>query len=134
MGSFADPAENTTLDKWFGATDFTPAGTLYFGLSTTTVSDAGGNITEPSGGGYARAPITNNPASFPAATAGSKSNGVAVTFPVATAPWGTCTDFFVADALTGGAIICYGTLTTPKSPTNGDTASFAVGAFTITLT
>jgi hypothetical protein len=133
MGSLADYAENKILDHLFGAVAFTAPGTLYFGLSTSTITDAGGNITEPSGNAYARVAITNNATNFPAAAGGSKSNGAAITFPQASGSWGTVVDFFLSDAVSGGNIIAYGTLTTPKAITNGDTAAFGIGDFNITL-
>lgn len=133
MASFADYLENELLDHVFGAATFTAGATLYFGLSTTTITDAGGNITEPSGNGYARVAVTNNATNFPAASGGAKSNGTAITFPTATGSWGTVTDMFVSDASSGGNIYCFGALGTPKAITTDDTASFAAGDFDITL-
>lgn len=135
MGSFADYAEAKILDYVFSTAAFTPAATLYFGLSTTTVSDAGGNITEPSGNAYARVAVTNNATNFPAASvgAGSKGNGVAITFPQASGSWGTVTDFFISDASSAGNIYGYGVLGTAKTVTNGDTVQFAINGLTITL-
>jgi hypothetical protein len=133
MGSFADYAENKVLDHIFSGTTFTVLTNLYFGLSTTTITDAGGNITEPSGNGYARVTVTNNATNFPAASGGSKSNGTIISFPQASGSWGTVTDFFISDASSGGNIIAYGTLGTSKAVTSGDTLQFAIGALTITL-
>jgi hypothetical protein len=133
MGSFADYAENKVLDHIFGGTTFAVLTNLYFGLSTSTITDAGGNITEPSGNAYTRATVANNTTNFPNATGGSKSNGAIISFPQATGSWGTVTDFFIADAITGGNIIAYGTLGTSKAVTSGDTLQFAIGALTITL-
>ena len=132
-GSFADYLENKLLDLVFGATAFSAPATLYVGLSTTTITDAGGNITEPSGNAYARVAVTNNTTNWPAASAGSKSNGTAITFAQATGSWGTITDFFIADAAAAGNIIAYGVLTASKAIGNGDTASFAIGDIVITL-
>lgn len=134
-GSFADYLEAKILDLVFGATAFTAPSPIYLGLSTTTITDAGGNITEPSGFAYARVSITNNSTNWPAASvgAGSKANGVAFTFPAATGAWGTITDFFISDASSGGNILAYGVLTLSKAINNGDTASFAIGDITITL-
>lgn len=134
MGSFADYLENKLLDHAFGGPDYTRATNTYVGLSTTTITDAGGNITEPSGNAYARVNLTNNSTNWPAASAGAKSNGVAITFPTATGSWGTVTDFFISDASSGGNILGYGALTTSKTIGNGDTASFAIGDLDITLT
>ena len=132
-GSFADFLELEVLDHVFSAATYTAPATMHVGLSTTTITDAGGNITEPSGGSYARVSVTNNATNWPAAAAGAKANGAAFTFPAATASWGTVTDFFISDAASGGNILCYGVLTTPKTIDSGDTASFAIGDFDITL-
>jgi len=133
MGSFTDYTENKVLDEIFGAVAFAAPATLYIGLSTTTITDAGGSITEPVGNGYARSAVTNNATNFPAASGGSKSNGTDITFAQATGAQGTILDFFVADTITGGNILAYGTLTASKAITSGDTAKFASGSLTITL-
>lgn len=134
MGSFADYLEDKTLDYILGGAAFTPAATLYVGLSTTTITDAGGNITEPSGNGYARMSVAQNQTNWPASSSGSISNGAAVTFPEATGAWGTVTDFFLSDASSGGNIYFWSALGTSKDVSNGDTLSFAIGDLTVSLT
>ena len=133
MGSFTDYLENELLDHVFGGGDYTRPGTLYIALSTTTISDDGTGMTEPSGGAYARASVTNNATNWPAASGGAKSNGTAITFAQATASWGTIVDFAIMDALAAGNMLGYGTLTTSKTIDSGDTPSFAVGELDITL-
>lgn len=133
MGSFADYLENKLLDHVFGGGDYTRPATVYIALSTTTITDAGGNMTEPSGGAYARASVTNNATNWPAASGGAKSNGTAITFATATTSWGTVVDFAIMDAATSGNMLGYGTLTASKTIDNGDTASFAIGDLDITL-
>lgn len=133
MGSFADFLENEILDHVFGAAAYSAPATLYVGLSTTTITDAGGNITEPSGNNYARLAVTNNATNFPAAAAGSKSNGTVLTFATPSGTWGTVVDFFVADAASGGNILAYGTLTASQTISSGNIVTFAIGALTFTL-
>ena len=133
MGSFADYLENEILDHVFGGADYVRPATLYVGLSTTTITDAGGNITEPVGGSYARVAVTNDVTNFPAAVSGAKSNGTAISFPAATGAWGTITDFFISDASPGGNILCSGALGASKAVASGETISFAVGALDVTL-
>lgn len=133
MGSFADFLENELLDHVFGAAAYTAPATLFVGLSTTTITDAGGNITEPSGNGYARVSVTNNATNFPAASGGAKSNGTAITFPTATGSWGTVTDMFISDASSGGNILCHDVLAVAKAVTTNDTVSFAIGDLDFTL-
>lgn len=133
MGSFADFLENEALDHLFSRATFTAATPLYVGLSTTTVTDAGGNITEPSGNNYARVSITNDATTFPAASGGSKSNGIDITFPTASGSWGTVTDFFISDASSGGNIYGYGALSASKAVGANDTLKIPIGSLTISL-
>lgn len=134
-GSFADYLETSTLDLIFGLTSFTPTSTMYLGLSTTTITEAGGNITEPSGNGYTRYSFTNNKTNWSTASGSPStvSNAVEFAYAQATGSWGTVTDFFISDASSGGNIYIYGALTTSKSITTGDTARFAIGDLVIQL-
>ena len=133
-GFFSDYMNNMVLNIVFGAMEYVPPATLYVGLSQST-SNKVGIVSEPSGGGYARVPITNSATSFPLAVAGIKSNGTAVTFPVPTAAWGTVQSLFVSDAAAGGNILAMADLTTPKTINIGATpATLAVGAFFVSHT
>jgi len=136
MGSFTDFLENELLDHVFGNAAYTSPATLYIGLSTSTITDAGGNVTEPVGGSYARVPVTNNATNFPASISGAKSNGTAISFPTATGSWGICTDFFVSDSDAGGSdnILGAGVLGVAKTITSGDIATFAIGDLDLSLT
>jgi hypothetical protein len=119
MGSFADFLEDEILDHVFGAATFSAAASLFIGLSTTTITDAGGNITEPVGNGYSLAGLVENDITF--------------TFPEASGSWGVIIDFFISDLATGGNIYLYGTLDVSKTIDAGDTARFDPGDFNITL-
>lgn len=136
-GSFSDFLENELLDHVFGNAAYTAPATLYIGLYTVAPTDSstgssGG--TEVTGGSYARVSVTNNATNFPAASAGAKANGTAVTFPQATANWGNVVAFGIFDASTNGNLLAWADLTAAKDVDNGDTASFAVGDIDITLT
>jgi hypothetical protein len=74
--------ENKMLGHLFG-TAYTAPTTVYMALSTTTPTDAGGNVTEPSGNGYARVAIGNNSTNWNAASGGTVTNKTAITFPEA---------------------------------------------------
>ena len=132
-GSFCDYLENKLLGEAFGATDFEAPVSLYIGLSTTTPTDAGGNITEPTDASYDRVEVDNDTTTFPAPTTGSIANGIAVVFPTFTTASALVTYWFVSDASTCGNIFCYGSLTNPKTVYIGDTASFAIGDLVCTL-
>lgn len=135
MGSFTNYTEDLTLDYLFGTT--AKWATLFVGLSTKNIDDAGSTstISEPSStAAYARVAVANTTANWAASTGGLKTNVAAVTFPEATGDWGTITDFFIATSSTGYTLVAASTLTVAKAVTSGDTLSFAIGDIDITLT
>lgn len=137
MAGFVDTVERALLDHFLTDSAYTPPATMYIGLSSTTPTEAGGNITEPSGGSYAR--VSTAAADWAAATGtapATKSTSTAKTFPAATADWvsgANLTHFVLFDASTAGNALAWGALTTAKPVLNGDTASFASGALTLKL-
>lgn len=137
MAGLTDAIEQALLDHIFTDPTYTPPTTLYIGLSSTTPTDAGGNITEPSGNGYARVATTS--ADWGAATGtapATKSNTSTKTFPTATGDWSSQanqTHFVIMTASTAGSCIGWGALTTPKAVLNGDTPSFASGALVLKM-
>lgn len=137
MAGFVDTVEQSLLNHFFTDPTYTPPATMYIALSTTTPTDAGANFTEPSTGAYAR--VSTSAADWNGATGtapASKTTGVAKTFPTATADWSAgapMTHFGLFSAVTGGSLLAYGALTTPKSVLSGDTAAFAAGSLTLKL-
>lgn len=119
----------------FGALASRP--TIYVGLSSTTPTETGSNVTEPSGGSYAR--VATAASDWNAATNADPSvvsNANAITFPQATADWvsgSNLTYFVLYDASSSGNVLGSGALTTAKPVLNGDTASFAAGDLTASL-
>lgn len=97
-----------------GGTALAQPANVYCALYTTAPTQAGPG-TEIVGGAYARQPIA-----FSVPAGGSTSNGAQLTFPVATANWGTIVGIGIHDALTNGNMLYYGTLTTPKQIGIGD--------------
>lgn len=134
-GSKSDFLENKILDLVLGAVAYTAPTTVYIALftdtNTATQRDAG-TVTEVSGGSYARVAVTNNTTNWPAASAGSKSNGTAITFPTSTASWGTVTAFGIYDASTAGNLLYWGDLTASQAVGTNNTLSFQVGQLTVT--
>lgn len=131
MGT-ANVYENAYLDAGLGsghAAGF-PA-TVYLGLYSAAPNDTGGG-TELSGSGYARAAVTNNSTNWPNASGGSKSNGAAIAFPIATADWATATHFGIFDASSGGNLIHYGALSTPRTILAGQQGVFNPGNIVVT--
>jgi hypothetical protein len=129
MGSISDYAELKILDHIVGKTSFTMP-TAYVALYTAAPSDAGGG-TPVSGGSYAR--VATSGSSWAAAASGANSNAAVITFPTATADWGTITHFALFDASSGGNMLVWGALSVSKVIITGDTARFAIGDLTLTL-
>jgi hypothetical protein len=130
-----------------GATAPTGPGALlpyvYVGLWTTagSLTDASDGTqadeVSTSGTAYARVSVANNSTNWPASsgsTTGIKQNGVAITFPTATAAWGSIYQFALLNSGTksGSKVLFWGDLTSVKVIGNGDTASFSAGALSIT--
>ena len=93
---------------------FKNAGPYYLALFTSAPNETGIG-TEVSGGSYARQQVTfGNP------SAGVMKNSAAIEFPTATATWGTAVAWGLFDASTGGNLVWYGNITTPKELLSGD--------------
>jgi hypothetical protein len=129
--SKSDFLENKTLDHILGGPDYVRPATVYLGLFTSAPAD-GSAGTEVAGGAYARAAVTNDASHWPAAAGGVKSNGAAITFAQATAPWGTVVAFAVFDALVAGNMLFWGVLTVNKTVATGDTPSYPIGSLVFT--
>ena len=109
---------------------------IYIGLWTATLTDAstGATAGEVSGGSYARVQVTQLDANWNAPGVGGLIDNVAaITFPTATAGWGTVTDVAIVDSASGaGNILYYGALTASKIVNSGDTFRFSAGDLDIT--
>lgn len=133
-GSKSNYLENKILDGVLGGPAFSLPATVWVALSTAAYSETatGASMSEVSGGAYARVSLTNNSTNWPAAVNGAKSNGTSVTFPAASASWGTVLSFYIVDAASSGNCLYGGDLATGRTISASDTASFAAGALSIT--
>lgn len=123
--------EDAILDHVLGADVLTPPATVYVSLHSADPGDTG--ASELVGDGYERVAVTNNDTNWPAASGGVKSNGTAISFAAADgADWAEATHFGIWDAATVGNPLYLGELTTPKTVSDGDTASFAAGTLDVT--
>ena len=129
-GAATDYLETRLLDHALGTTTYTKPTTVYVALFTADPTDVAGAGTEisTSGTAYARQVVT-----FAAASAGSAASNVTVTFPTATANWGTVTHLAIVDAATSGNRLFYGPVTTSKVIETGDTFQITSGNLTISL-
>lgn len=131
MAGKSDYLENKVLNYIFNGGAFSAPATVYVGLYTSAPTDAGGG-TEVSGGSYARVAITCNTTNFPTTTTGVIRNAVAQNFAQASAAWGTVVAFGIFDALTGGNLLYWGTISPSKTVASGDTLSIAINNLEIT--
>ena len=133
MAAMSDFLEAQLLNTLFRtAAAYKPAG-IYFALFTAAPSDSGGG-TEVSGGSYARTQVTQADANWNAPGVGGLIDNVnAITFPTATANWGTVTHVGIFDAVSGGNLLFHGAITVARIVNNGDTFRFNIGDFDMTF-
>ena len=125
----------------YSSAPYTGASTLYLALFTNTSGSAATNLEagtltdeiSTSGTAYARQAVT-----FAAASGTnpcSSATNATVTFPTATANWGTITHVAIMDGDTEGAgnVLFYGAVTTSKTIETGDTFQVSSGNLTISL-
>lgn len=121
--------------NWFkGTTYATAPSNVYVSLFSTAPALDGTGGTEISGGGYARATVAQGSASWNAQAGGGISgtaeyitNNAAITFPTATADWGTVVAAGIYDAATSGNLLYLCNLAVNRTVLNGDTFTFASG-------
>ena len=132
MSNATDFYEDRLVAYHRGTQPAAPPANWYISLHTATTTDAGGG-TEVSGGAYARVAVAASTAQWTASSAGNgtTSNVNAITFPAATANWGTVVDFAIWDASSAGNMWFHGPLTTSRTINSGDTFSFGANALTI---
>lgn len=105
------------LDHALRNSDYVEPTTVYVALFTALPTDSGGG-TEVSGGSYARQSIT-----FGAAASREVVSNATVTFPAATADWGTILGWALFDASSAGNMLWWGEcLDVPKVVTSVDTS------------
>lgn len=126
--NLSDYVENKLLDHIVGKTSFTMP-TTYLALFTVAPTDSTGG-TEVTGGSYARVATAGK---WAAASGGQNATSADISFPEATASWGTVVAVAIMDASTLGNILWYGTLTTSKTVDIGDTLTFVAGDLTTAL-
>ena len=128
---------NALLNCLCGRSNSYSYSTVYVGLSTTTPNRYGGNITEPSGSGYARVLLGTaqqaQTQKMSAAQNGANANSEIIYFPEATGAWGTCTYFCLFNAAEEGTCIAYGALTDEISPVNETVPIIRVGDLTMAI-
>jgi hypothetical protein len=127
MAEFSDYLENALINAVLRNTTYTSPATVYVSLYTTDPTDADTG-TEVSGGSYARTAVTMG-----APSNGVSTNSADVTFPTATASWGTVTHIGIHDASTSGNLLFHTPLDTSKTIDSGDIFKITTGNLSVTL-
>ena len=127
MAEFSNFLENALINAVLRNTTYTSPATVYVSLYTSDPTDADTG-TEVSGGSYARTAVT-----FGAPSNGVSTNSADVTFPTATAGWGTVTHIGIHDASTAGNLLFHTPLDTSKTIDSGDIFKITSGNLSVTL-
>ena len=127
MAEMSNYLENALINVTLRATSYTAPTTVYVALYTTDPTDADTG-TEVTGGSYARTAVT-----FGAPSNGVTTNSATVTFPTATAGFGTVTHIGLRDASTAGNLLYHTPLDTSKTIDTGDIFSITTGNLSVTL-
>ena len=127
MAEISNYLENALINATLRNTSYTSPAVVYVSLHTADPTDAGTG-TEVSGGSYIRQ----------SATFGAPSNGVSTTtadisYPQATASYGTVGWIGIWDAQTSGNMLYHTALDTSKAIDTGDIFKIAAGSLTVTL-
>lgn len=127
-------AANKILDHALGTAAWTMPAQMYLALCTTApTAAAAGAAVSASGTGYARQAVDfTAAAAVSGGASGATSNAATVTFPTATASWGTVTHWELYDAVTGGNRIAYGAWTIAKTISTADVFTVPAGDLDIT--
>ena len=129
MAEFSNYLENALINAVLRNTSYTSPATVYVSLYTSDPTDAdSGTEVSTSGTGYARTAVTMG-----APSDGVSTNSADVTFPTATASWGTVTHIGIHDASTSGNLLFHTPLDTSKTIDSGDIFKITTGNLSVTL-
>jgi hypothetical protein len=129
MAEFSNYLENALVNAVLRNTAYTSPTTVYVSLYVSDPTDAdSGTEVSTSGTSYARTAVT-----FGAPSNGVSTNSADVTFPTATASWGTVTHIGIHDASTAGNLLFHTPLDTAKTIDSGDIFKISTGNLSVTL-
>lgn len=114
--------DNLYLDAALRGIPFTPPSQIYVALYTVTPTPIASGV-EVSGGGYVRQAVT-----FSEPENGQLRSVADVVFPVASALWGDIVGFALVDAVSGGNVLYYAGLGSPRQIDVSDQVTFPSGA------
>jgi hypothetical protein len=129
MAEMSNFLEDALINATLRNTTYTSVATVYVSLWTSDPTDAGsGTEVSTSGTGYARTAVT-----FGAPSNGVTTNSADVTFPTATASWGTVGWIGINDASTAGNLLYHSPLDSAKTIDSGDIFKISTGNLSVTL-
>lgn len=105
--------------------------TPYVGLFSAAPANDAGSGTELAGSGYQRQAITFGAPVTDAGNVRKVSNTNQITFGPATANWLQAVAFGIFDQQTGGTLLYWDVLTTPKTVEQDDSGQFAPGSLVV---
>lgn len=127
MAALSNSLISSLLNATLRNTAYSSPATVYVALFTVAPTAAGGG-TEVSGGAYARQAVAFGP------PAGDQvANSVDITFPVATAGWGTVVACAIFDAAAAGTMLYFGALSASVAIGISDQAKFSAGQLAVAL-
>jgi hypothetical protein len=127
MSEMSNYLENALINVTLRATSYTAPTTVYVSLWTSNPNDDASG-TEVTGGSYARTAVT-----FAAPSDGVTTNNADVTFPTATASWGTVGWIGINDSTSGPNLLYHTPLDTSKTIDSGDIFKISTGNLSVTL-
>jgi len=128
MADFTNELEERVLDWAFTTGSPTRPTAWWVALFTTTpTADDGTGGTECSNAGYARQSVTWT------RTSQTMNPTATVTFGPASEAWTQVVGFGIYTLVTGGVLLAFEALTTPRTLGNGDSAQFATTDLSITI-
>lgn len=126
MSAKTNYLENALLNHVLRNTPYTPPEVIYVALYTTATDEAGGGTEVTAvATGYVRQVATFG---IPDGVTVSTAD---ILFPVATASYGTVTDFALLDDVTGGNMLYYGELPVHKTIAIDDQVKFTAGSLQV---
>jgi hypothetical protein len=125
-------AQNEDLDACYGS-GHAASWPATISLRLYSANPMAGGTELPSTGGYAAVSLTNNSTTFPNASGGQKSNGIAITFPTSTGAWGAVATYWwftdgSGNLLDGGPLSAHVVVTV-----SGYSLVFPVGSIVIAV-
>lgn len=125
MSAKSDFLEVNILNHVLRGISYSSPASVYAALYTVAPTDVGTDGTEVSGGAYVRQQAIFGAPGTPAPN--QVTNNADITFPIATADWGTIVAFSLMDAPSGGNMLYHASLTASRTILTGDQFRFPTG-------